>query len=1029
MGTISTGIGLISGLDIQSLVTQLMAIESRPLQLLQARIEKTTQQRMAYTLLSARLMAAQSAISSLAKPAAFTAKSAASSNESVLSAAATSATPTGSYSFTVRSLVSTHQLVSRGFRDRDSAPVGAGRLTFEIGQGDVAPSTSLNGLNGGDGVRRGVIRITDRNGDTADVDLTAALTVDDVLDAINSQSGANVRASVRANAIVITDLSGGTASDLRVMDVAGGFAAADLGIAGVSATGAIEGGDIVSLTESTRLSRLNDGIGVRFNNTETDLLFNLANGSSFEVNLSEIPTFDTHLGQLNDGHGVRLGTIRITNRNGDSAEVDLSGAETIADVKDAIDSAGIGVTLSAIAGAKLVVGDSSGGTSSNLKIEDVTGYAAADLGIVADTEDDSFSGLVIYRMDTLGAVMAAIEYAEGNDGNLSVALSDNGIVLTDNTTGAWPSEVVAQNDSLAARDLGLQGAFDGSGQLTSRDLLAGLNTVLLSSLNGGNGLTTGTVTFSRRDGSTFDLDFSGAQTLSDVIAVINDDGRLSAEVDAGSTRIRIIDPTEGAATFSATGAMADALGLTALGLDELVSDDLQLQYIAENTLLADLNLGRGVANGSFTITARDGTTGTVTLREGSHESVGDVIDAINALQIGVVARINAHGDGIELEDTTTGSGTLTVAQDGNGTTAADLGILGSADETGVLTGSFASEIEIGAADTLDELVAKINEAGVGLTASVINDGTGDNPYRLVLSSGTTGRLGKIAFSGDIPGLSLETLSDASDATIVVGDPSSPNAIVVTSSSNTVTDVVPGLTLNLLGTSQDPVEVTVGRDVETLVTDVKTFVKTFNDTLDSIDELTQYIPETEARGILLGDSTVRRIEDRLYQAVSAFVNDGDAALKSFMDVGLRVSSASLENPGPRLRLDEEKFREAFENDPEAVKALFARVTTDDEDNVVKVGLAARLDDVIETLTTTAGGLLNIQDQRLQSKIDLYNERADDLQKLLDLKEARLYAQFQAMELALASLQAQQSSLAVLANLAASSYSSSGGLSLG
>ena len=164
---------------------------------------------------------------------------------------------------------------------------------------------------------------------------------------------------------------------------------------------------------------------------------------------------------------------------------------------------------------------------------------------------------------------------------------------------------------------------------------------------------------------------------------------------------------------------------------------------------------------------------------------------------------------------------------------------------------------------------------------------------------------------------------------------------------------------------------------------------------------------------------------MYRAVSAFVSDADADLKSFMDVGLTVASASLENPGPRLRLDEEEFREAFENDPEAVKALFAQVTTDDEDNVVKVGLAARLDDVIDALTTTAGGLLNTQDQRLQSKLDLYNRRADDLQKLLDLKEARLYAQFYAMERALADLQAQQSSLAILANLAASNYSGFGG----
>ena len=149
----------------------------------------------------------------------------------------------------------------------------------------------------------------------------------------------------------------------------------------------------------------------------------------------------------------------------------------------------------------------------------------------------------------------------------------------------------------------------------------------------------------------------------------------------------------------------------------------------------------------------------------------------------------------------------------------------------------------------------------------------------------------------------------------------------------------------------------------------------------------------------------------------------------MSVGLTISSASIENPGPRLNFDEEKFREAFENDPDAVKALFTRVTTDDEDNVVKVGLAARLEDTLKGLTTTADGLLSSQDDRLQSKIDMYNRRANDLQKLLDMKEARLYAQFQAMEQALAGLQAQQSALSALASLAATSYSDSQGISLG
>jgi len=1032
MGTISSSIGLISGMDIQSLVTQLMEIESRPLQLLQARIEETTQQRTAYSLITARLMAAKSAIATLAKPSAFTAKSATSSNENVLSVSATSSTPTGAYSFTVRSLVSTHQLVSRGYRDRDSAPVGAGKLTFEVGNGDVSPSTALSSLNGGDGVRRGIIRITDCNSDTTDINLTGALTVDDVLNAINTQSEANVRASADGNAIVITDLSEGTVSDLKVADLAGGYTAADLGLVGPGITttvNEIQGRDIVSLTESLRLSRLNDGIGVRFDDTMPDFQINLASGNSITVNLSNNMTFDTHLAQLNDGEGVRLGTIKITNREGKSAEIDLSEAETIANVRDAIKDANIGVNITAIASGKLMISDSTNGEESNFIIEDVDGYAAADLGIVADTDDNVVTGSVIYRMDTLGAVKAAIEHAEFNDGQLKVELDGNGLVLTDTTTGTEETELVALNDSLAARDLGLLGEFNG-GQLATRDLIAGLNTVLLSSLNGGNGIETSTMTFTRGDGSpSFTLDFTDAQTLSDVISIINDDGRLSAEVDSGGTRIRITDPTGSGALSVDSGGMADALGLSASDDGELVSDDLQLQYITQNTLLGDLNFGKGIGTGKFTITASDGRMDTVNLTIGADTTVGYVIDKINDLDIGVVARINANGDGIELQDTTAGGGTMTVKQIDSGTSAADLGILGSADEYGIITGTFAGEIEIGAADSLDDLVEKINEANLGVTASVINDGTGDNPYRLVFSSALTGTQGKISFSSDMPGLDLETLTEAKDASVVIGDPTSPNAVLVSSSSNTITDVVPGLTLNLLGTSDSPVEVTVERDLETLISDVRTFAEAFNDSLDTIDELTQYIPETEQKGILLGDATIRQVQNRLYRGVSAMIRDTDSSLTSLMSVGLTLASASIEHPAPRLQFDEEKFQAAFEEDPDAVKTLFAKITTDEKDNAVKVGLAAKLEDVIQSLTTTGNGLLKAQDERLQSKIELYNKRADNMQKLLDMKESRLYAQFQAMEQALAGMQSQQSALASLASMAASSTSGGGGISLG
>ena len=99
---------------------------------------------------------------------------------------ATGGTPAvGNYLFTPIQTASAQQLLSQSFAA--DATVGAGSLTFGTG-GFVDQGISLDELNGGDGVQRGKIRITDRSGATAVIDLSFARTVDDVLAAINDNT-------------------------------------------------------------------------------------------------------------------------------------------------------------------------------------------------------------------------------------------------------------------------------------------------------------------------------------------------------------------------------------------------------------------------------------------------------------------------------------------------------------------------------------------------------------------------------------------------------------------------------------------------------------------------------------------------------------------------------------------------------------------------------------------------------------------------------------------------------------------------
>ena len=117
MGTITSGIGLVSGINTTNIIDQLMKLEAKPKDDLQTRIDATNKQKVAYTTLSTQLTSIKLYATTLKKSSAFTSAVAKSSNEDVLTAT-TSGSPTpGTYQFQVARLVTTQQSISAGFSD------------------------------------------------------------------------------------------------------------------------------------------------------------------------------------------------------------------------------------------------------------------------------------------------------------------------------------------------------------------------------------------------------------------------------------------------------------------------------------------------------------------------------------------------------------------------------------------------------------------------------------------------------------------------------------------------------------------------------------------------------------------------------------------------------------------------------------------------------------------------------------------------------------------------------------------------
>ena len=114
-----------------------------------------------------------------------------------------------------------------------------------------------------------------------------AQTIDDVLSAINSSEEISVTASAEGDSLKLTDSSGQTSANLRVQEVSGGTTAAGLGLASINVSAnSATGSDLLSLSSSVEINRLNDGSGLSIRSSVPDLQFSLRDQSTLNIQFS-----------------------------------------------------------------------------------------------------------------------------------------------------------------------------------------------------------------------------------------------------------------------------------------------------------------------------------------------------------------------------------------------------------------------------------------------------------------------------------------------------------------------------------------------------------------------------------------------------------------------------------------------------------------------------------------------------------------------------------------------------------------------
>lgn len=225
-------------------------------------------------------------------------------------------------------------------------------------------------------------------------------------------------------------------------------------------------------------------------------------------------------------------------------------------------------------------------------------------------------------------------------------------------------------------------------------------------------------------------------------------------------------------------------------------------------------------------------------------------------------------------------------------------------------------------NSLSGIKDAINNAKIGVTASIVNDG-GASPYRLVLSSDAMGKSNsiKISVAGDAALSSLLSHDPAnnagqnlSESTTALNADFKVNGVAVSKTSNSVSDVIQGVTINLLKAASSTT-VSVSRDTASVTTSVNAFASAYNTLNKTLTDLTAYDAKTKQAGPLLGDSTVRSIQTQIRRVLSTPLT-GSGSYTSLSQIGV-----GFQKDGS-ISVDSSKLQTAVNNNFSSIAGLFA-----------------------------------------------------------------------------------------------------------
>lgn len=393
---------------------------------------------------------------------------------------------------------------------------------------------------------------------------------------------------------------------------------------------------------------------------------------------------------------------------------------------------------------------------------------------------------------------------------------------------------------------------------------------------------------------------------------------------------------------------------------------MQLKLVAQNGTVTSFNTG---------------SSGTGTL--------AGLATSINNGNLGITASVinDASGSRLALVSNTTGAANdfsvsygVISGSSWSSTSVASASTTLSAGSFQVGDGTQTSTINVAAGSTLSDVANQINSAGLNVTASLVADSSGAH---LSLASTTSGT---VAVTGD-PAFSLTRAGQGSDASLTV------DGIPVTSASNTVSGVVNGLTLHLLGATTGTATLSVAADASTITSTISQFVTDYNASLSLVNTQFAYSSTSSSQGVLSGDATTRSLQSALmgmvgYSGSTSNSSSGSSVL-SLASLGITMADDGS------LSVDSTKLSQVVASKPDAVQNFFQGAALN--------GFAKSFDTTLKSFTNITKGSLTLAISNLnQSYTGLQSEVDDYESGYIASQKTVLTAMYSKAEIALQSL---------------------------